>query len=56
MVTKKCVTFKTSLSNERGSVTFKCPKCLKFEISRSPKAREISAKYVCPNCGFEGPN
>jgi len=53
---KKCITFKTSLANEQGSVCFKCPKCSDYEITRSVKAREISAKYVCPKCGFEGPN
>jgi len=41
---------------ETGSVTFKCPKCGKSTIVRSKHDRQIAAKYVCSECGFEGPN
>ncbi|MBL7056251.1 RNA-binding protein [Candidatus Woesearchaeota archaeon] len=38
------------------SVVFKCPKCNEQEISRTKHERAIATKYVCPGCGFEGPN
>ena len=46
----------TSLSNDIGSTSFPCPKCGKYTINRTRKAREIVIKYKCPECGFEGPN
>lgn len=39
-----------------GTVNFKCPKCLGYELVRTPNERKIAAKYHCPKCGFEGPN
>ena len=39
-----------------GSTSFKCPKCKDTDIHRSFHCRQIAAKYVCPGCGFEGPN
>ena len=45
----------TSLANDVGAVSFPCPQC-GHEIHRTRKEREIVIKYVCPNCGFEGPN
>lgn len=41
---------------ENGSVTFKCPNCLKGEIQRTGQARALVAKYTCQECGFVGPN
>ncbi|MFT4311023.1 MAG: zinc finger domain-containing protein [Candidatus Woesearchaeota archaeon] len=52
---KKCTSTNTRITNDSGSVVFKCPKC-GHEIVRSKKARQIVARYVCPSCGFEGPN
>ncbi len=42
-------------ANTHGSVTFPCPVCGE-KIIRTRNEREIVAKYVCPKCGFEGPN
>lgn len=53
---KRCISTNERLTNSVGSVVFKCPNCADYEIIRSKKAREIVAKYVCPKCGFEGPN
>ena len=39
-----------------GSVKFKCPKCGKTNISRSATDRKNVVKYICSECGFEGPN
>ena len=52
----KCVTCKTPLTNNKGSVKFQCPNCGKAEIIRCGKCRETVAKYICPECQFEGPN
>lgn len=52
---KKCTTFNTPLTNDKGSTIFPCPSC-GHEICRSKNAREIVAKYTCPECGFVGPN
>jgi Zn-ribbon RNA-binding protein len=41
---------------QNGSVKFKCPNCGKSEIVRTQHDRKIAAPYVCPACGFEGPN
>jgi len=51
-----CSATKVRITNEGGSVRFLCPQCGKHEIIRSLKARQIAAKYICPECGFEGPN
>ena len=45
-----------SITNDVGAVQFPCPQCLEEVIVRSRNARQIVAKYVCPKCGFEGPN
>lgn len=52
---KKCISTNARITNDSGSVIFKCPSC-GYEIIRSKKARQIVSKYVCPKCGFEGPN
>ncbi|MHC1592572.1 MAG: zinc finger domain-containing protein [Methermicoccaceae archaeon] len=39
---------------EGGSVKFPCPMCGE-EIGRCPRCRVLSTKYVCKECGFEGP-
>ncbi|MEM4711081.1 MAG: zinc finger domain-containing protein [Candidatus Woesearchaeota archaeon] len=51
-----CISCKVSLINNKGATRFLCPNCGKYEITRCGKCREIVAKYVCPECGFEGPN
>jgi predicted RNA-binding Zn-ribbon protein involved in translation (DUF1610 family) len=38
------------------SVKFKCPNCLKSDITRTAHERAIGAKYECKGCGFSGPN
>lgn len=45
-----------SLSNQKGSVSFKCPHCGKTDVNRSFRSRVIATKYTCSDCGFEGPN
>ncbi|MBN1645572.1 DUF1610 domain-containing protein [Candidatus Woesearchaeota archaeon] len=52
----QCISCKTNIANDRGSVKFLCPGCGKHEIIRCKKCRQIVAKYTCPECGFEGPN
>ena len=54
--TKKCSATNARITNDGGSVTFKCPKCKDFEIIRGRHARQIVGKYTCPKCGFTGPN
>jgi Zn-ribbon RNA-binding protein len=56
MVDKKCLATGRSISNDPGSVSFKCPQCGEYEITRSKNARSNALKYKCPKCGFEGPN
>jgi len=53
---KKCLSMNVRITNNKGSVTFNCPKCSDFEIVRSKNARQIVSKYTCPKCGFTGPN
>jgi Zn-ribbon RNA-binding protein len=52
----KCTSCNTSVVNDQGSVKFNCPGCAKYMIVRCAKCRKIVTKYVCPGCGFEGPN
>jgi len=51
-----CSSCKKRITNESGSVRFKCPKCGKAEIVRCKHCRETVVKYKCPECGFVGPN
>ncbi len=39
---------------ENKSTTFPCPDC-GVPIGRSEGCRVQGVKYVCPECGFEGP-
>lgn len=50
-----CSSCKREISND-GGVIFTCPNCGKSKIVRCMHCRELAAKYVCENCGFEGPN
>jgi len=52
----KCTSSNVEIANNKGSVIFKCPKCAKADIVRSYHSRELGTRYVCPQCGFEGPN
>jgi predicted RNA-binding Zn-ribbon protein involved in translation (DUF1610 family) len=45
-----------NITNDTGSVKFKCPNCGKTEIIRSKHDRATVVRYRCPECGFEGPN
>jgi predicted RNA-binding Zn-ribbon protein involved in translation (DUF1610 family) len=53
---KTCLAMNTRVTNDKGSVSFLCPSCGKYEIVRSKHARQIVSKYTCPECGFVGPN
>lgn len=53
---EKCISTKKSITNDGGAVKFLCPNCGKYTIIRSQHARKIAAKYICPECSFEGPN
>ena len=44
------------ITNDSGSVIFKCPNCGDTVISRSTQDRKLATKYKCAKCGFEGPN
>ena len=50
-----CTSCKKRITNDPGTVKFKCPEC-GTEIVRCSHCREVAAKYKCPKCGFEGPN
>ena len=56
MTEKKCISCKKNLLNENGSVSFNCPNCKDYTIDRCEECRKKGAKYICPKCGFEGPN
>ncbi len=47
---------KASITNDKGAVSFPCPKCGDSEIVRSRSERENVVKYTCEKCGFTGPN
>ncbi|MBN1377307.1 DUF1610 domain-containing protein [Candidatus Woesearchaeota archaeon] len=51
-----CISCKKRITNDNGSVRFPCPGCGEYEIIRCSQCRKTSTKYVCPKCGFEGPN
>ncbi|MFH1064680.1 MAG: zinc finger domain-containing protein [Candidatus Woesearchaeota archaeon] len=51
-----CTSCKKRIANREGTATFMCPKCGKVEITRCGHCREIVTKYICQECGFEGPN
>jgi len=55
-MTQTCSSSNVRVSNQEGTVKFTCPSCSKQEITRTGHARKIAAKYICPGCGFEGPN
>lgn len=55
-MTERCISTGKEIANDSGSVKFKCPNCLDAVIVRSLSARKLATKYVCPKCGFEGPN
>jgi len=39
---------------KEGAV-FKCPSCGKEIIARCLRCKKLVIKYLCKNCGFEGP-
>jgi Zn-ribbon RNA-binding protein len=53
---KYCCSCKTKIGSLDASVCFDCPNCGKEEIIRCKSCRVRVIKYVCPSCGFEGPN
>lgn len=56
MKEKTCSSCKKNVTNDLGTVTFKCPSCKKEDITRCKHCREVAVKYKCHACGFEGPN
>jgi len=52
----KCISCKEKITNNSGATTFKCPNCGKYDIVRCGNCRKTVTKYVCPECGFTGPN
>ena len=54
--TTKCSSCSIDVTNMNGSVEFNCPNCGKCRIVRCNECRANSIKYVCGECGFEGPN
>ncbi|MBI2145930.1 RNA-binding protein [Candidatus Woesearchaeota archaeon] len=56
MDAKTCNSCKKKTVNDRGTVTFKCPKCSQYEIVRCAGCRSNAVKYLCPSCNFSGPN
>ncbi len=56
METKKSTATGASVVNDKGSVSFLCPKCGETEIVRSRNERENVVRYACEKCGFTGPN
>ncbi|MBD3318801.1 DUF1610 domain-containing protein [Candidatus Woesearchaeota archaeon] len=53
---EQCSSCKANIANKPGTVTFACPQCGKTTIIRCPNCRKTAAKYICSECGFEGPN
>jgi predicted RNA-binding Zn-ribbon protein involved in translation (DUF1610 family) len=51
-----CTSCNKRVTNDPGTVVFKCPNCGEAVIVRCSHCREVVAKYKCPKCGFEGPN
>lgn len=51
-----CSSCKKKITNNTGSVRFKCPNCDNIEIIRCKHCRKIGARYTCSSCGFSGPN
>lgn len=49
---KKCVTTNKQITQDY--IEFKCPLC-GAKIARSLESRSAGKKYVCKECGFEGP-
>lgn len=52
----ECISCKQKITNNVGAAQFKCPKCGKYDIVRCANCRKTVAKYICPECGFVGPN
>lgn len=51
-----CVSCKKNITNQKGSVQFQCPQCIKQTLVRCSHCRETAIRYKCPQCGFTGPN
>ncbi len=52
---KFCSTCGANLVSEETFVEFSCPKCGNTTIGRCKKCKNLSNKYKCAECGFEGP-
>ena len=53
---KHCISCNIKIGASDAAVTFDCPNCGKAEIVRCKACRTKVIKYICPKCGFEGPN
>jgi Zn-ribbon RNA-binding protein len=51
-----CNSCKAKVGSSDASINFKCPSCGKGEIIRCKACRVRVIAYICPDCGFEGPN
>ncbi len=56
MEPKRSTAMKASVANDKGGVSFPCPKCGGSEIVRVRNERENAVRYTCEKCGFTGPN
>ena len=56
MESKRSTAMGVAIVNDKGSVSFRCPKCGETEVIRSRYERENAVKYACAKCGFSGPN
>ena len=49
-----CISCKTKITNDTKSTKFPCPECGEI-IIRCGKCRKLGTKWICKNCGTEGP-
>ncbi|MBW3021239.1 DUF1610 domain-containing protein [Candidatus Woesearchaeota archaeon] len=53
---EKCNSCGKRMANDPEGVSFPCPNCGNQTICRCSHCKKLSTQYVCPECGFEGPN
>lgn len=51
----KCTSCGVSLIGQEDFVKFKCPNCGEVEIIRCRRCKQLSNRYKCTKCEFEGP-
>ncbi len=55
-MTRNCISCHKLVTNTKATTSFKCPQCQKYDILRCGDCRKNAVQYVCPGCGFAGPN